>query len=132
MKSALVLFGHGARDPRWAEPFLNLQSRLRAQTEGQMPVELAFLELMSPGLPECIAKLAEQGIGKVMVVPVFFGQGGHLRKDFPVLLDECRAAHPEVELQVSPPVGEWTQVLDSIVAGSLHAVTQMFNTTPNR
>lgn len=125
MKSALVLFGHGARDPRWAEPFLNLQSRLRAQTDGQLPVELAFLELMSPSLSECVGKLAEQGVVKVMVVPVFFGQGGHLRKDFPVLLEECRSAWPAVDIQVSRPVGEWTHVLDSIVAGSLQAVNEM-------
>ncbi len=132
MKSALVLFGHGARDPRWAEPFLNLQARLRAQTDGQLPVELAFLELMTPGLSECVGKLAGQGVTHVMVVPVFFGQGGHLRKDFPVLLEECRAAWPGVELKVSSPVGEWSSVLDAIVAGSLQALNQMSVITPNR
>lgn len=122
MKSALVLFGHGARDPRWAEPFLNLQSRLRQSVGGDVVVELAYLELMTPSLPDCVASLSSQGVQQVTVVPVFFGQGGHLRKDFPVLVDACRAAHPALDLQVTPPVGEWDVVLQAIVAGSLQHI----------
>ena len=125
MKSALVLFGHGARDPRWAEPFHKLQAQLRAGAGSDAMVELAFLELMQPGLPDCVAALVAQGVQRVQVVPVFFGQGGHLRKDFPVLLDECRAAHPGLDLRVSPPVGEWDAVLGAILAGSLHALGEM-------
>lgn len=125
MKSALVLFGHGARDPRWADPFRILQGRLKAAVPDGTRVELAFLELMEPGLPGCIAGLVSQGVARVRIVPVFFGQGGHLRRDFPVLLDECRAAHPGLDLAATPPVGEWDAVLDAIVAGSLHHVGEM-------
>jgi sirohydrochlorin cobaltochelatase len=30
-KHGMILFGHGARDPRWAEPFERLATKLRAQ-----------------------------------------------------------------------------------------------------
>lgn len=122
VKSALVLFGHGARDPRWAEPFRNLQARLRASVGDETAVELAFLELMEPGLPACVAHLVAQGVTRIEVVPVFFGQGGHLRNDFPVLLDTVRRAHPALDLRTTPPVGEWEGVLDAIVAGARHAL----------
>ena len=122
MKSALVLFGHGARDPRWAEPFHILRDRLTAAAGPDVAVELAYLELMTPSLPDCIAGLAARGVTQVRIVPVFFGQGGHLRRDFPVILDECRQAHPGVNLIAIPPVGEWEGVLQAIVAGSLHAM----------
>ena len=67
-KEALVLFAHGARDPRWAEPF----RRLQAITQSRMPgvdVELAFLELMEPRLPELVFSLASGGCTAVTVVP---------------------------------------------------------------
>ncbi len=51
-KHGMILFGHGARDPRWAEPFERLAAKLRAQRSD--PVALAFLELMTPDLPTAI------------------------------------------------------------------------------
>ena len=121
LKQALILFGHGARDPRWAEPFHRLQAQLQ-QAEPSLPVCLAYLELMTPSLLEVITTLAAQGIEKVRIVPVFFGQGGHLRKDFPVLLADCRTRFPDMDIQATPPVGEWDLVLESIVAGALQSV----------
>ena len=124
MKQALILFGHGARDPRWAEPFHQLQSKLQQQAGSNLLVRLAYLELMTPSLLDVITELAGQGVEKARVVPVFFGQGGHLRKDFPVLLEDCRVQFPSMDIQATPPVGEWDAVLQSIVAGALHIVNQ--------
>jgi hypothetical protein len=47
---------------------------------------------MTPSLADAIAELAATGVGAITVVPVFFGQGGHLRRDFPLLIDACRAS----------------------------------------
>jgi sirohydrochlorin cobaltochelatase len=49
------------------------------------------------------------------VVPVFFGQGGHLRNDFPVMLEKCRLDFPTIRLSASKAVGEDTDVLLAIV-----------------
>ena len=60
MTKALVLFAHGARAASWAAPF----ERLCALTQARMPdvpVSLAFLELMEPRLPEHVATLAAAG-----------------------------------------------------------------------
>jgi sirohydrochlorin cobaltochelatase len=113
MKQALILFAHGARDPRWAEPF----ERLRAIAQAALPgtdVSLAFLELMSPRLPEAVAGLVLGGCVKVSLVPVFLGQGGHVLRDLPLLVDELRDAHPGLEISVAPAVGEDAAVLDAI------------------
>ncbi|TMH04580.1 MAG: cobalamin biosynthesis protein CbiX, partial [Betaproteobacteria bacterium] len=45
----LLLIAHGARNPDWAAPFHDMAERVRAAQPG-VPVELAFLELMSPTL----------------------------------------------------------------------------------
>ncbi|MCA7956716.1 cobalamin biosynthesis protein CbiX [Burkholderia multivorans] len=109
----IVLFGHGARDPRWAEPFERLAARLRAAGSAAQ-VSLAFLELMTPSLDVAVAAQIAAGCTRVTVVPVFFGQGGHARRDLPQLIDACRAAHPGVEIRCATAVGEDDGVLDAI------------------
>jgi sirohydrochlorin cobaltochelatase len=110
----IILFGHGARDPRWAEPFERLAAKLRATRSD--PVSLAFLELMSPDLPAAIAAQAADGCDAITVVPVFFGQGGHVRRDLPEVLERCRAAHPALKIECATAVGEDEGVLDAIAA----------------
>jgi sirohydrochlorin cobaltochelatase len=111
---AIILFGHGARDSRWREPFDRLAALWQMQHSGT-PVELAFLEMMQPSLEEAVAALVAKGAADITVVPVFFGQGGHLRNDFPVLLDACKAKFPAVTLCATPAVGEDLAVLQAIV-----------------
>ncbi len=112
----IVLFGHGARDPRWAEPFERLAGKLRAARGASAgPVSLAFLELMTPDLPAAIAEQVAGGCAEITVVPVFFGQGGHVRRDLPAAIDVCRAAHPGVEIRCAVAVGEDDAVLDAVV-----------------
>lgn len=111
---AIILFGHGARDSRWREPFDRLAMMWREQ-QPKTPVELAFLEMMQPSLEEAVASLSSQGANEITVVPVFFGQGGHLRNDFPVLLERCRSNFPSITLSATPAVGEDLTVLQAIV-----------------
>ena len=118
---AIILFGHGARDIRWRDPFDRLASLWRTQHAGT-PVELAFLEIMQPNLEEAIISLAAQGAIIITVVPVFFGQGGHLRIDFPVLLKDCQEKFPQITLSATPAVGEDLAVLQAIVDFSTKAL----------
>jgi sirohydrochlorin cobaltochelatase len=110
----IILFGHGARDARWREPFDRLASLWRAQ-HPHVLVELAFLELMQPSLEEAISSQVSAGASELVVVPVFFGQGGHLRNDFPVLLSACREKFPAIALSATPAVGEDEAVLQAII-----------------
>ena len=111
---AIILFGHGARDARWREPFDRLAALWREQHAGT-PVELAFLEMMEPSLEEAVTSLFNAGVTSIKVVPVFFGQGGHLRNDFPVILTACREKFPQVSLSATPAVGEDLAVLQAII-----------------
>lgn len=111
---AIILFGHGARDIRWREPFDRLADLWRAQ-HADTPIGLAFLEMMQPSLEEAVSGLSAQGATQITVVPVFFGQGGHLRNDFPVLLSACQEKYPQITLSVTCAVGEDLAVLQAIV-----------------
>jgi sirohydrochlorin cobaltochelatase len=110
---ALVLFAHGARAASWAAPFERLRD-LTAARLPQVPVSLAFLELMEPRLPAEVARLAAQGIAEVTVVPVFLGQGGHLLRDLPLLVDQLKIDHPGVVVKVVGAIGEDPAVLNAM------------------
>jgi sirohydrochlorin cobaltochelatase len=118
---ALVLFAHGARDASWAAPFLRLQDLLQAQQPG-LAVKLAFLELMTPDLAQCVAQLLADGVGDITVVPVFLGQGGHVQRDLPKLLAQLREARPGLRLSAAAPVGEDADVLAAMARYCLRSL----------
>ena len=118
---AIIFFGHGARDLRWREPFDRLAALWQAQNPST-PVELASLELMQPSLSGAIQKIVTQGIKNIVVVPVFFGKGGHLRNDFPRILEECRSEYSEISLSATPAVGENLLALQAIIDYADHSL----------
>jgi len=120
-RSALVLFAHGARDARWAEPF----QRLYEVTQALAPdirVALSFLALMSPSLPELAAQFACDGVTEVTVVPVFFGQGGHVMRDLPRIVQDLQQTYPHMRFRVVDAVGEDANVLDAIARYCLRSL----------
>ena len=120
-KPALILFAHGARAASWAAPF----ERLRALTQERMPdvvVALAFLELMEPRLPALVADLVASGVDELRVVPVFLGQGGHVLRDLPLMVEQLRLDHPRLRVEVAEAVGENPAVLAAIADYCVGAV----------
>ena len=109
----MILFAHGARSAGWAAPF----ERLRELSQARLPhssVLLAYLELMEPRLPATVAGLVAAGTLEITVVPVFLGQGGHVLRDLPLMLDELRGQYPSVNFKVVEAVGENPLVLQAI------------------
>lgn len=113
--SALILFAHGARDPKWAAPFQRLQQLIQPQLPDVL-VTLGFLELMSPRLPELVPQLIAAGCVKASVVPVFLGQGGHVMRDLPVMIEQLQKEYPEFSISVADAVGENPLVLQAIAS----------------
>jgi sirohydrochlorin cobaltochelatase len=109
--NAVILFAHGAREPKWAQPFESIRDRLRASG---MTVELAFLEIMSPSLDEAAARLAKKGVGTVTIVPLFLAQGGHLKRDLPAMVEKIRKAHAKTDFRVTPALGEAPEIVAAI------------------
>lgn len=118
MKRGLLLFAHGARDARWAEPFEAVAARARLH-QPAWAVQLAFLEFMPPTLLAAGHALAAAGCERVDVVPLFLGAGGHVRKDLPLLIDELSAAHPGVRWQLQRAIGEQDSVIDAMARAAV-------------
>ena len=118
MTRGLLLFAHGARDPRWAGPFDAVAERIRASAP-ELRVELAYLEFMTPSLSEAAGRLATDGCLVVDVVPLFLGAGGHVRKDLPELMSDLSARHAGVHWRIRPAIGEVDAVVDAMAKAAL-------------
>ncbi len=112
MKEGLVLFAHGSRDSDWARPFERIAALVR-RSQPDRQVRLAYLEHMSPSLPEALADLDRLGLKSAQVVPLFFGLGGHLKEDLPRLVEEARSP---LQVRIAPPIGEQDAVIEAIAA----------------
>jgi sirohydrochlorin cobaltochelatase len=114
---AIVFFCHGSRDPAWRTPFESLAVDYRSRFPGT-PVRLAFLELMSPTLPDVLAELVAAGIDDVRVVPLFLAPGAHTRRDLPALVAQACERWPALKVAVAPTLLE-SDLLRSAVVDAL-------------
>lgn len=111
MTHAIILFGHGSRDPLWRTPIEAVAGRVRARQPGT-PVTCAYLELDAPDLPTAAADLVAGGADRITILPMFLGSGRHARDDLPALLQRVKAQHPGVVFVPKKAVGEDDRVLD--------------------
>lgn len=114
VKAALIVFGHGSRDPLWAETLQALGERLRGTLPGT-EVELAYLEFMQPTLAECVDGLWRRGCRDIVVLPAFIAEGAHLRQELPVLVEKARAGHEGLLMRLLPAMGDVPEVQAGVV-----------------
>jgi sirohydrochlorin cobaltochelatase len=125
----ILLFAHGSRDPMWRKPIEAVALEI-ASKQSKLPVACAYLELCEPGLPDAAQQMilllqdrqkdttksialhaesmpaSDQKRLKIRILPMFLGMGKHAREDLPELAAELRHAHPEVDFEIAPAVGE--------------------------
>ncbi|HSV51539.1 MAG TPA: CbiX/SirB N-terminal domain-containing protein [Burkholderiaceae bacterium] len=107
----IVLLAHGSRDPLWRKPVEAVAERIRA-LDATALVRCGYLELTEPDLAGAVAQLTGQGARSIRVLPLFLGMGKHAREDLPSLLEELRAAHPQVAFELATTVGEDSRLVD--------------------
>jgi sirohydrochlorin cobaltochelatase len=111
----IVLFAHGARDPEWARPFEAIRDVIRSRRP-EMPIALAYLEVMAPALEDAIDSLVARGAIAITVFPLFMAQGAHLKQDLPKILDAIRATHPNIPIALESAVGDVPEILEAIAS----------------
>ncbi|MDI6747225.1 MAG: CbiX/SirB N-terminal domain-containing protein [Rhodocyclaceae bacterium] len=109
----IILFGHGARNPEYIEPFRRIRAVVEAR-QPEVPVEIGFLELTQPPLETSIECLAARGVNEIRVVPIFFAPGRHVLKDLPELIANALERFPGISITVAACVGEVGNVIDAM------------------
>ena len=114
MNDDLILLAHGARNPRWADPFFRLRDMVRARYTGGR-VELAFISLMTPSLPEVAEQLIATGSRSMLVSPMLLGAGSHATDEEALGLGGIRARYAQVTVRMLPVLGESEVVLEGMM-----------------
>lgn len=126
MTTGIVLFGHGARDPRWADTISALAVRVAELSPGT-PVQAAFLEFMTPDLAQAVDALVARGADAIVVAPVFLAAGGHVLRDLPDRLALIAARHPGLSVRVESALGSLPTVIDAMAH---HCLDALLTATP--
>lgn len=111
MRHAVLIAGHGSRDPEGIAEFLTLAGHYRARRPG-VPVEISFLEFARPTIQEGIDRLAQTGAPVIVVLPGVLMAAGHAKNDMASEVRLARQRHPHVDirmgaaLEVQPPLLE--------------------------
>jgi sirohydrochlorin cobaltochelatase len=115
-----VVFGHGSTVESANDAVRAMAAEL-GRRSGCEAVETAFLESGRPDLRGAVEILAGCGIRRVIVIPYFLTLGMHLKRDLPRLVDELRAVHPGMEIQVTPPLDGHPALIDALVGRAREA-----------
>jgi sirohydrochlorin ferrochelatase len=103
---SLLIIAHGSRRAASNDEVRALADAVRAQPgQAYAHVETAFLELAEPSIPAGLAALAAQGATEIVAFPYFLAAGTHVAQDIPEAIAEFSAAHPAVEVRLTPHLG---------------------------
>ena len=117
---ALLIVGHGSRDPRGAQEFHELVALLRARDAG-LKVEGGFIELSRPPISECVERLVGAGAREISAVPLMLLAAGHAKDDIPATLVREKMSHPEVNFHYGRALGIRPELLE-LMDGRVSAV----------
>ncbi len=112
----LLLIAHGSRRQASNDEVRALAERLRALRDPRFDqVEVAFLELAEPSIPEALARCAAHGAGEITVFPYFLAAGTHVARDIPESLAAFRALRPDIAVRLTPHLGAAPALASSIL-----------------
>ena len=108
---ALLIVGHGSRDPRGAREFHDLVGLVRRRNPS-LTVEGGFIELSRPPISECVDRLAEGGAQSVAAVPLMLLAAGHAKDDIPATLVREKMHHPGMSFSYGRALGIRPELLE--------------------
>jgi sirohydrochlorin ferrochelatase len=102
----LLIVAHGSRRQASNDEVRELGERLRALCDPSIDqVEVAFLELAEPSIPDGLARCAAQGAREIIVFPYFLAAGTHVANDIPEALAAFRELHPTIQVRLASHLG---------------------------
>jgi sirohydrochlorin cobaltochelatase len=109
---ALLVVGHGTRDPRGAEEFHRLVSLVRERAP--VPVEGGFIELSRPPISECVDRLVDGRAYDISAVPLMLLAAGHAKDDIPATLVREKMSHPDLRFRYGRALGIRPELLELV------------------
>ncbi len=104
MSEGIIVLSHGSRNLE-AQIMLDQILLLLQTKKPEACIKGAFLEFNQPDLGQALRNMAEQGVGKILVLPLFLLWGRHIMEHIPAILNQVRKLYPDLELKLADPLG---------------------------
>lgn len=112
--TAVLLIAHGSRRDAANRDLAELADQIRAR--GLYPiVELAYLELTSPTIPEGAHACVVQGAEQVFMLPYFLSAGAHVVEDLERFRGELAAQNPRTRFILCKPLSPHPLLVDIVI-----------------
>lgn len=121
----LILFSHGSVLCGAGETLRAHAKRLRARQEFGV-VEIGCLNYSEPTFAEAVARCAEAGASRIIVVPYFLVPGKFVAIDLPEAIAEAQRAWPNIAFLVAEPIGYDEALADAILEMAASATTHEY------
>jgi sirohydrochlorin cobaltochelatase len=97
-ETAVLLCGHGSRDPEAIVEFEELAAALRPRLP-DVDFATGYLEFARPTIQDALTALAARGARRVLAVPGMLFAASHVKNDLPWELNSFAADNPGVEVR---------------------------------
>lgn len=97
-QTAVLLCGHGSRDPEAIAEFEELAAALRPLLPA-VDFATGYLEFARPTIRDGLAALAAAGAKRILAVPGMLFAATHVKNDLPWEINSFAAEHPEIEVR---------------------------------
>jgi sirohydrochlorin ferrochelatase len=114
MSDALIIMAHGSRAEAANDEFRVLVERVAERGHDYVAVSPCFLELARPSLLEALQRIEHQPVTRVLVYPLFFNSGKHVGRDIPAQVEEARARHPHLRIELLDYFGRADELADLV------------------
>jgi sirohydrochlorin ferrochelatase len=111
---AILLIAHGSRRAEANADLAQLAALVRERGIYEI-VEIAYLELAEPTIPQGISRCMEQGAEVILMMPYFLSAGSHVVEDLERFRHEAAERYPSVRFQLCPPLGLHPLMVDLVL-----------------
>jgi sirohydrochlorin ferrochelatase len=113
--TAALLIAHGSRRQNANDDLVCLAQRVRDRGLYEF-VEISYLELAEPTIPQGIRQCVELGAQRVLMLPFFLSAGEHVAGDLERFRREAAAEYPQVTFKLCAPLGTHPLVVEVVLA----------------
>lgn len=114
MTTAILLIAHGSRRQAANDDLVTVAEQIKARRPEAI-VEIAYLELAEPTIPQGAGRCVSRGAGEVRMLPFFLSPGAHVVEDLEGYRSQFEQEHPGVEFVLCPPLGLHPLLIDVLL-----------------
>jgi sirohydrochlorin ferrochelatase len=108
------LIAHGSRRPEANRDLVDLAFAIRGRMHYAI-VEVAYLEVVEPTIPQGARRCVEQGVTRVAMMPFFLSAGAHVVDDLERIRADLALEFPDARFVLCKPLSQHPLLIEIVV-----------------